>query len=494
MALLSILLGCVASYIVLKYVLRLFWPRVWGLPGPIWGRLSGLYRIWLLSDGRGPIHYAELHRKYGPVVLTGPKHVSISDFAMIPVIYDAKNAFIKSEFYNVFRPLFRGQPMDTVFTTADVAHNKRLKATLVKSLTGSPLILQPEIQKSIDIFVEQMYISQGQSIDLSYWSFYWSFDITFALVFGEFYGYMKTRNDCNRWIYTFKTITGGAAILGQKPEWCSWTLANDSVMSLMRRFQSFPDPTQEFLQEVENRIRSHDASNHECGKTFICKVLADRKDHNDFNEYAEAVNILFETFFAAAAEVAVTLGTVFYCLLKNQTAYDKLVAQLRSTSDGDGNPDINTWRNPYLYAIIKESLRLYSSNSPPMERIVPESGIRVSGHFIPAGTIISVPQYAAHRDPEVYGSDADVFRAERWLEADEQKSRLMDRNFLAFGRGTRACVGRDLASLQLRMLLADTLKNFDIRFANAKVHPKITMFWMLDHVGLDGIFTPVGNT
>lgn len=62
-----------------------------------------------------------------------------------------------------------------------------------------------------------------------------------------------------------------------------------------------------------------------------------------------------------------------------------------------------------------------------------------------------------------------------------------------FRRGTWACVGRDLARFQLRMLLADTLKRFDIKFSPPKDPTKINMYWMLDHVGLDVTLTAVDN-
>ncbi|KAI0478576.1 cytochrome P450 [Xylariaceae sp. FL0804] len=476
----------------LKYLFRLVSPRK--APGPFISPISSLYRIWLLKDGHGPIQYMRLHEKYGNVVQTGPKHISISDAAMIPIIYDARNAFLKSKFYDVFRPLYQGQPMDTVFTTQDVGRNKRLKAALVKNLTGCSMAFQSEIKNSIEIFIQQMKNSQGDSVDLSYWSFYWSFDITFALIFGEPYGYMTRRVDFNGWIYTFKTITSFAAILGQIPEACSWTLANETVMRFLRRFQSFPDPTQDFIMEIENRIQKHDETRHECDKTFICKVLAERRDFADSDQHVEAVNILFETFFAAAAELAVTLGTVFYCLLTNEPAYQRLTRELRGGSQLDScsaNDAETSWKNPYLNAVIKETLRLFPSNSPPMERIVPATGLTVNDYHLPGGTIVSVPQYAVHRDTAVYGKDAEVFRAERWLEADQPTLSQMDRSLLAFGRGTRACVGRDLAMLQLRMFLAQVLKHFDVTFAHPETPPTITMYWMLRHIGLDAVFSLV---
>jgi len=80
--------------------------------------------------------------------------------------------------------------------------------------------------------------------------------------------------------------------------------------------------------------------------------------------------------------------------------------------------------------VIKESLRLYTSNCPPMERLAPK-GFSVNQIVVPEGTVVAVPQYVAHRAVEVYGQDAETFRPERWLEADSITARVMERNFLA---------------------------------------------------------------
>ena len=69
--------------------------RIRSLPGPFLGRISKYYRVWLLSTGKGPIKYWKLHKEYGPVVRTGPNHVSLSDPAMISIVYDMKNKFSK---------------------------------------------------------------------------------------------------------------------------------------------------------------------------------------------------------------------------------------------------------------------------------------------------------------------------------------------------------------------------------------------------------------
>ncbi|KAF4624126.1 hypothetical protein G7Y89_g14047 [Cudoniella acicularis] len=288
---------------------------------------------------------------------------------------------------------------------------------------------------------------------------------------------MKSHSDFNGWIYSFKTITGFAAILGQIPEVCPFTLGNDTVMSFLRRFQTFPDPTQQFIVEIEKQILKHDSEHHTCGKSFICEVLSGRSTSKDQeSEHAEATNILFETFFAAAAEIAVTLGTVFYCLLTNFDAYERLVAILRAPT-WPKSLELTPEKAAYL-----ESLRLYPSYSPPMERIVPSQGIEAGGYHIPAGNIVSVPQYMAHRDVSIFGEDIEVFRPERWFEADESSLRRMENNFLAFGKGTGVCVGRDLAMLEIRSCLFGLLQRFDFELVSKKPLPRITMYWMLDHV------------
>jgi hypothetical protein len=175
------------------------------------------------------------------------------------------------------------------------SENKRLKSPLVKNMTGCSPNIQLEIQASAEEFVQQMRSSQGEVIDLSYWSFFWSFDLTFDLIFGSRFGYMRQRRDCNTWIYTFKTIMSGAAVLDQIPEWCEWTLASDSSMNFMRRFQSFPDPTQGIIQEIEQQISNHDSVSHDCSRSFMYKILAARREKFNITEHTEVVSILFET-------------------------------------------------------------------------------------------------------------------------------------------------------------------------------------------------------
>jgi benzoate 4-monooxygenase len=93
---------------------------------------------------------------------------------------------------------------------------------------------------------------------------------------------------------------------------------------------------------------------------------------------------------------------------------------------------------PYLDACINEGLRLHSTSSIGLPRIVPEGGLTILGQFFPEGTIVSVPSYSIHRDPSVWGEDTEDYRPERWFERDQA---AIQKTFNPFSTGPRYVVG-----------------------------------------------------
>lgn len=117
---------------------------------------------------------------------------------------------------------------------------------------------------------------------------------------------------------------------------------------------------------------------------------------------------------------------------------------------------------PYLSAVIQESLRLSNGVASRLARIAPDEALTVrpdgdeksrSGHAtrewtIPPGTPVSMTQLLVFRDERIFPS-ASTFRPERWI--DEPR---LDRYQVAFGRGSRICVGKHLALAELYIMVA----------------------------------------
>jgi cytochrome P450 len=75
--------------------------------------------------------------------------------------------------------------------------------------------------------------------------------------------------------------------------------------------------------------------------------------------------------------------------------------------------------------------------------------------LLPEGTVLAVSIYLLHHDPDVF-PDPDCFLADRFL--GEQPTRA--HSFIAFGGGTRRCLGSRLATLEIRTVLAQLLQRF----------------------------------
>ena len=122
------------------------------------------------------------------------------------------------------------------------------------------------------------------------------------------------------------------------------------------------------------------------------------------------------------------MQTVIYNVLTNPNTYEKLLAELLSANLTRPYPK---WeevsRLPYLDACVQEGLRVHPPFALPFERIVPEGGMEILGHYLPGGTIVGANPYVTNRYKATWGEDADFWRPERWLEhGSEHKRKLED--------------------------------------------------------------------
>lgn len=132
------------------------------------------------------------------------------------------------------------------------------------------------------------------------------------------------------------------------------------------------------------------------------------------------------------------LTFVFYYLLTNKEAYNRLRAELDETfPDYDAPLNREILMNlPYLSAVVEESLRL-GTPFPGLPRVTPEGGATLAGEYIPEGTIVGVPAYSQAIHPENFWPEPEAFRPERWLpEGLGPGSRVNKQAVLSFSWGS----------------------------------------------------------
>jgi benzoate 4-monooxygenase len=113
---------------------------------------------------------------------------------------------------------------------------------------------------------------------------------------------------------------------------------------------------------------------------------------------------------------------------------------------------------PYLDNVIKETMRIHSTSSLGLPRLIPPGpGVTLNGHHFPQGIVLSVPAYTIHHSTKIWGQDADVYRPERWETASEEQKAA----FIPFSYGPRACVGRNVAEMELALIVATVFRRYE---------------------------------
>jgi cytochrome P450 len=110
----------------------------------------------------------------------------------------------------------------------------------------------------------------------------------------------------------------------------------------------------------------------------------------------------------------------------------------------------------YLKAVIKEGLRIWPPGTGLLAKVVPPEGDTSNGLFLPGGTDIGVNTWAIMRNAEVFGGDADIFRPERWLEANPEQTAKMEKSLeWVWGYGKYVCMGKSVALIELRKVFVE---------------------------------------
>lgn len=115
----------------------------------------------------------------------------------------------------------------------------------------------------------------------------------------------------------------------------------------------------------------------------------------------------------------------------------------------------------FLTCVVKESLRLAYGVPGKNPRVVPPSGAELCGQFIPGGTVISMSTYSYHMHDGYFNTHpAAEFRPERWL--NKEDADWNEKFFMPFSRGSRDCLGRNLALATLYLTFAYFFRRFEL--------------------------------
>ena len=169
---------------------------------------------------------------------------------------------------------------------------------------------------------------------------------------------------------------------------------------------------------------------------------------------------------AGSLTTASALDFTFYHLLANPSCLARLREELQEAiPDSAVLPSVAELEKlPYLTAIIHESLRLSKSVSHRFARVSPDVSYRYEKFDleIPRGMPVCMSLIDILDDPDIF-PDPDSFNPERWLPFDSPEVRYCRKYLVAFGGGTRMCLGMNLAWAELYLTVAAVAQRFGNR-------------------------------
>ena len=144
------------------------------------------------------------------------------------------------------------------------------------------------------------------------------------------------------------------------------------------------------------------------------------------------------------------LARVTFHLLCDPSICSKLEAELGEImAQTNGKPKWSQLEQlPYLTAVITEGLRIGYGVSHRLQRLFPDTVLEYNGYAIPPMTAVSMTSVFVHDNPSLF-PDPRTFNPERFIEQPDLKKYL-----LTFSKGSRVCLGYNLAYAELYLTLA----------------------------------------
>lgn len=220
-------------------------------------------------------------------------------------------------------------------------------------------------------------------------------------------------------------------------------LLPSAIDSLRRRshanFKKHIENMDNICQSIINQRRANPIESPDLLNAMLNSC--DPKTGERLSEEAIKHNII--TFLIAGHETTSGLLSFgFYYLLEHPEELEKARKEVDEVVGKGTIAAHHLGKLPYIDAILRESLRLMPT--APGFFVTPLKDEVIGGQFmVEKGHPLFILLHLVHRDPAVWGSDAEEFKPERMLQKNFDA--LPRSAWKPFGNGIRGCIGRAFA-------------------------------------------------
>ncbi|KAF5863921.1 hypothetical protein ETB97_009028 [Aspergillus alliaceus] len=449
---------------------RAFLHRLGGFPGPVLARLSNFY-VSALSARRFHLYEEtqRLHKLYGDYVrlgemwlsppmasvvswqceliewlgLLGPTELSIADPNAVNAIYSSQAKVSKGPWYTVLEPRVSVQ-----MVRDKVEHARRRKVWDQGFSSRALRNYEPRVTHYTNQLIHAIEQRLESPIDVSRWFNYYSFDVMGDLSFGKSFNMLIDGKDA----YILKQLHTDMKGIGLFSH-LTW------LFPFFKRIPVLNADYLKFWNWVEGRVKERIQECPDRLDVFSWLLDAYKRGRKTKQDTLDLHGDAYLIIVAGSDTTAATLTNVMFHLAADRKLYRALQAEL------DALPDLAYEKLQgvrLLDAVINETLRLHPAVPSGTQRMTPPEGMTIGNTYIPGDVMVCIPLHTLFRDERVFGHPED-FIPERWT---TQPELVKDPSvFIPFNGGTYACVGKQLALMELRRVVAEILTRYDVSFA-----------------------------
>ncbi|KAF7819428.1 cytochrome P450 94B3-like [Senna tora] len=177
-------------------------------------------------------------------------------------------------------------------------------------------------------------------------------------------------------------------------------------------------------------------------------------------EEEEVIRDMVISFIMAGRDTTSAAMTWFFWLISQYPAMEDQVVKETETKAARGL-DYESLKNlKFLKACLCESMRLYPPVAWDSKHALADD-VMPDGTKVKAGDRVTYFPYGMGRMEALWGKNWFEFRPDRWL--IKPKSKVSPFKFPTFQAGPRICLGKEMAFIQMKYVVASILRRFKIR-------------------------------
>ncbi|KAL9084937.1 MAG: hypothetical protein Q9165_007803 [Trypethelium subeluteriae] len=487
----SVFVLLIISGLSYAIVSRLVLSPISRFPGPKLAALSFWYEFYydVVKGGRYTWKIRELHDEYGPIIRINPYEIHVDDPAFYPDLYTGSTG--KRDKWQWSMNMF-GMKCATFSTVPHDLHRQR-RAALSPSFSKAAVYhLEPDIRALVDKLCDRLKEYQRSSEPANLGPIFAALttDIITGYSFGKSYECLQAP-DFNPKLYEAVQATTRITVLAKQFPWIvplSRSLPHWMVQATNPLMMQMVQFTEYILNKVHYVIETHSTENEQQKRPTVFHGILDTETDPREKSVLRLMDDGVSMVGAGVVTTADTLRITTFHILNRPEVLTRLQAELATAI-----PDPTTSASlrlveqlPYLSAVVSEGYRISCGISTRLQRVSPHSPLTYRDWVIPAGTPVSMTIYLLHNRADIF-PEPQEFRPERWLVPQADR---LDRYLVPFSKGSRNCVGMNLAHAEICLTLAYLFRRFSLELYETTradvdiVHDYFTGFPRLDSKGV----------